>query len=95
MKGKLIIVISVNLTVLLSAYIFSLIREPYKSDIVAILVGIGIIIFIIWSFGHGNIMLYRLAKLPEERLPTNQVIWNFFKILIGGMIFWNLIFELF
>jgi len=93
MKGKLIFVF-LNLIVLLCAFIFSLTKEPHKSDITTILVGLGIIIFLIWSFGHGNFKLYRLIKLPEEHLPTKQISWNFFKILVGGMVVWNLLFQL-
>ena len=49
MKKKLIIVL-LNLIVLLCAYIFSLIPEPHKSVIINIFVGIGIFVFLIWSF---------------------------------------------
>ncbi|OGZ34687.1 MAG: hypothetical protein A2Y98_02730 [Candidatus Portnoybacteria bacterium RBG_19FT_COMBO_36_7] len=93
MKEKLIFVL-LNLVVLLCAFVFGLIKEPHKSDIVTVLVGFGIIIFLIWSFGHGNFKLYRLVKLPNEQLPTKQIIWNFFKILGGGIVVWNLLFQL-
>jgi len=93
MKGKLIFVF-LNLVVLLCALIFSLVKEPHKSDIAIFFVGFGIILFLLWSFGHGNIKLYRLFKLPEGQLPTKQIIWNFSKIMAGGMVVWNLLFQL-
>lgn len=98
MKGKLIVVllnvVFLNVVVFLFAYIFSLIPEQHKSTIVTIIVGLGILVFLAWSFGHGNLKLFRLAKLPNEKISTPEAIWNFAKILVGGMILWNLIFEL-
>ena len=93
MKGKLI-VIFLNLIVLFCAFFFSRIPDQNKSVLVKFLVGIGIIIFLVWSFGDGNFKLYRLVKLPDEQFSAKQATWNFLKILIGGVIVWNLLFQL-
>lgn len=94
MKEKIIIV-ALNLIVFLFAYIFHLIPQSHKGNILSYLVGLGILVFLAWSFGHGNLKLFRLAKLPDEKISTPEAIWNFAKILVGGMVVWNLLFELF
>ena len=92
MKEKLIIVL-LNLIVLLCAYIFSLIPEPHKSVIINIFVGIGIFVFLIWSFGHGNVKLYH-SFTTDVDYSTSKGIWNLFKVLVGGMVVWNILFKL-
>lgn len=87
---KWAVIILLNLFVLYLGHYLYQAPEYDREFIVSYAVGIGIIIFLGWSFIGG---LIKLIKLSADETSYSQVFWNIARVLVGGMFAWYFVFS--